>query len=125
MTIRHHTFLAVMLAASLGGAGTTHAELKTKGAGKAQTLVREQFPANQQPRYDLFAARCTHCHEMARPISALLTGLTPISGASFDGDGIKKYVIKMMRKPNSGITKDDAKEIIVFLDGARAQAKEK
>ncbi len=98
-----------------------HAELKSKGSRKKRTLVREQFPDDQAKRYDVFAAKCTKCHEMKRPIIALEKGITPISNGAFDEAGIKKYVVKMMRKENSGIAKDDAKEIIVFLQFAREQ----
>jgi hypothetical protein len=106
-------------------AGVTRAELKLKGSGKSQELVREQFSAKDQAGYDLFASRCTKCHEIARPVSALVSGVTPISNSPFDVDGIKKYVVKMMRKPNSGISKDDAKGIIDFLTTARQKATEK
>jgi hypothetical protein len=99
------------------------AELKTAGKGKEQRLVAEQFPAEQKTRLALFEQRCSHCHELARPISALLTGLTPISSSVFDSDGVKTYVVKMMRKPNSGIDKEDAKELIAFLSFARQLAK--
>jgi hypothetical protein len=59
---------------------------------------------------------------MARPIAALTTGITPVSGGTFEKKGIKKYVVKMMRKPNSGITKADARQILKFLIHARGLA---
>jgi hypothetical protein len=61
---------------------------------------------------------------MERPISALKTGVTPVSGGRFDEKGMKLYVVKMMRKPNSGITKQDAKVILEFLRYARALEQE-
>jgi hypothetical protein len=98
------------------------AELKTEGDGKKQRLDPSQFPPAMRKDYELFAKRCTKCHEMGRPIKALVTGITPISGAKFDPAGIKKYVVKMMRKPNSGISRQDAKVIIGFLRKARKMA---
>jgi hypothetical protein len=98
------------------------AALKVQGKGKEQSLVRDQFAAEQRPRYDMFAQKCTRCHELARPISALLSGVTPLSADRFDEEGIKKYVVKMMRKPNSGIVKEDARELIAFLTYARSLA---
>jgi hypothetical protein len=98
------------------------AALKVQGKGKEQTLVRDQFAAEQRPRYDMFAQKCTRCHELARPISALLSGVTPLSADKFDEEGIKKYVVKMMRKPNSGIVKEEARELISFLTYARSLA---
>lgn len=90
-------------------------ELKTIGQGDKTVIVRDQFPDEQKPRFDIFAVRCTKCHAMARPIMALRTGISPVTGGVFDESTLKKYVVKMMRKPNSGIAKDDAKEILTFL----------
>ncbi|MCP4446525.1 MAG: hypothetical protein GY811_14440 [Myxococcales bacterium] len=53
-------------------------------------------------------------------MNALIKGVTPISGEKFDAPGIKTYVVTMMRKPNSGITREQAKEIIKFLQHARS-----
>ena len=102
------------------GAGS---RLQTEGTGKHKVLVEAQFPADRKAQYGLFKEKCTQCHEMARPIAALETGITPVSHDSFDDAGIKKYVVKMMRKPNSGITKEDAKTLIDFLQYARELAK--
>jgi hypothetical protein len=98
------------------------AALKVQGKGKEQTLVRDQFAADQRPRYDMFAQKCTRCHELARPIAALMSGVTPLSADKFDEEGIKKYVVKMMRKPNSGIVKEEARDLIQFLTYARSLA---
>jgi hypothetical protein len=97
------------------------APLLTTGFGKDEALVVTDFPAAERARYEIFKVRCTKCHAMSRPIKALQEGKTPISGDKFDDSFIKKYVIKMMRKPNSGINKEDAKEIILFLHYARAR----
>lgn len=114
-----------LLAAVLLGSGPAPAEsggLLVRGKGKEQVLVAEQFTGETRQAYALFSQRCTKCHEMARPIAALQTGITPISGGRFDDDGIKKYVVKMMRKPKSGISKADARTLILFLRVARQQA---
>ncbi|HEX3776607.1 MAG TPA: hypothetical protein VHV51_19175 [Polyangiaceae bacterium] len=87
--------------------------------GDKMELVPEQFTSDDRARYPLFKQKCTKCHAMSRPIAALRTGITPVTGGKFDEDGIKKYVVKMMRKPKSGIDKDDAKELILFLRDAR------
>jgi hypothetical protein len=115
---------ALALAAALAPAGAAVAALKVKGKGDEQTLVREQFAPEQRAGYDLFRQKCTRCHELARPIAALVTGVTPLSGDPFDEGGIKRYVVKMMRKPHSGIVRDEARELISFLTYARALAAE-
>jgi hypothetical protein len=112
--------IAAVLSVVLSTAGAAHAALKTtdKGAG----LVRDQFPEDQRPGFDRFVSKCGACHPLSRPIGALVTGQAPLTGAAFDRDGIKKYVVQMARKPNSGIDRDDAKIIIEFLAAARELA---
>jgi hypothetical protein len=121
-----HVFLFLAIISAIGAAAPSgYAELKVRGKDKDKVLVPGQFKGDQKKAYDLFAKRCTKCHEMARPVSALETGKTPISGSVFNDSGIKKYVVKMMRKPNSGITRDDARDIIVFLRHARSLAEDR
>ncbi len=110
------------LCLSVAAAGLAQAELKVSGAGKDAKLDAAQFPAEQQDRLKIFEAKCGKCHDLDRPITAVKTGKTPISGGPFDEEGIKGYVTKMMRKPNSGIEQADAKEIIIFLRFARTLA---
>jgi hypothetical protein len=98
---------------------SSSAKLKIQGKGKAMVLLGTQFSPEMQPRYELFSKKCTKCHAMARPIAALQTGITPVSGSVFDRKAMKKYVVKMMRKPNSGIAKADAREILRFIIYAR------
>jgi hypothetical protein len=98
------------------------AELKVTGQGKDQRLQPEQFPSEHQDRLKLFEAKCSKCHNLDRPITALRTGITPISHGKFEDAEIKAYVVKMMRKPNSGIEQSDAKEILILLRFARSLA---
>ena len=102
--------------------GSAFAELKVTGTGKDARMVPDQFPADQQDRLKLFEAKCGKCHDLDRPITAIKTGKTPVSGGPFDDDGVKAYVTKMMRKPNSGVEQADAKEIIILLRFARTLA---
>ena len=112
----------VVLATWVGTTSTATADLATVGEGRQQRLVRDQFPPEFRPRYDIFAQRCTKCHAMARPIRALNTGITPVTGGTFDEEGIRRYVVRMMRKPNSGIDRSDARDIVLFLTYARNRA---
>ena len=110
--------VALGLVLSLSSA-TALAELKVNGSGKDARLDPAQFPAEHHERLKLFEAKCGKCHDLDRPITALKTGKTPVSGGAFDDEGVKAYVTKMMRKPNSGVEQNDAKEIIILLRFAR------
>ena len=114
--------VALLLCATSAGA---NGKLKTVGKGKAIVLDSAQFRGEHAAEYAIFKVRCTKCHEMRRPIIALQTGITPMTGSKFDRGGIKEYVIKMMRKAHSNIDKPDAKKIIKFLVHARKLAQGK
>jgi hypothetical protein len=111
------TGLGLVLALASGSA---LADLKVTGTGKEARMAPDQFPAEHQERLKLFEAKCGKCHDLDRPITAVKTGKTPVSGGPFDDDGVKAYVTKMMRKPNSGVEQADAKEIIILLRFARS-----
>jgi hypothetical protein len=122
--IRRWTLAALFATVQLASVTANSAgQLKVSGRGKTQALVRAQFSPPMRKKYDLFARKCTRCHAMSRPISALNTGITPVSGNLFEEKYIKKYVVKMMRKPKSGIAKGSAKEILQFLVYARGLAR--
>ena len=108
-----------------GTSAGANGQLKTIGKGKAMVLDFKQFKGEYAANYKVFKVRCTKCHEMRRPIIALQTGVTPMTGSNFDRAGIKVYVIKMMRKAHSNIDKRDAKNIIRFLVHARNLAQGK
>lgn len=69
------------------------------------TIDVSRYPADMQARYKTFASRCTKCHTLARAIN---------SDFALD-DEWERYVKRMMRKPGSGISSADAKEIFAFL----------
>lgn len=64
-----------------------------------------RYPADIQAKYRVFAAKCSHCHTLARPINCDLA--LP--------DEWSHYVTKMIRKPESGISLDDGVQIYDFL----------
>ena len=62
------------------------------------------YPAEVATSYKLFAAKCSKCHTLARPINTNM----PV-------EGWKMYVKRMMNKPDSGISPDQGKAIYGFL----------
>jgi hypothetical protein len=58
-----------------------------------------------QDDYRLFAARCSKCHSLARPLN---------SGID-DDEHWKRYVARMRRQPGSGISEQDSVAILRFL----------
>ena len=66
-------------------------------------LVR--YPEPVQNDYVVFAKRCSKCHTTARPLNSIYASPEMWS----------RYVTKMWRKTGSGISHQDAKQILEFL----------
>ena len=111
-----------LFASFITGASSARAELPL-GPDRASIVV-DGFPEDQRKRYKVFERACSRCHSLERPIQALLDGRTPVTNALFEEAELRAYVIKMMRKRGSGIGKEDARELIVFLNFARGLARE-
>ncbi len=115
MNIR--TFLSVSFAAFvLAGSGSLRAagEETIDAATKAKIAQFDKgpasvdisaYPAGIQKAYTVFRQRCTFCHTLARPINSDF--VLP--------DEWSRYVKRMMHKPGSNITPDNAKTIYTFL----------
>jgi hypothetical protein len=58
-----------------------------------------------QEDYRIFAARCSKCHSLARPLN---------SGIE-DDEHWERYVARMRRQPGSGISEQDSVAILRFL----------
>lgn len=81
------------------------AKKKVFAADKGPATVDvSTFPKEMQENYKIFAARCSKCHTLARPINTDMTA-----------SGWKMYVKRMMNKPDSGISPANAKRIYKFL----------
>jgi hypothetical protein len=61
--------------------------------------------ADVRDDYRVFAARCSKCHSLARPLN---------SGID-DDEHWKRYVERMRRQPGSGISTEDVVPILRFL----------
>ncbi len=68
------------------------------------TIDVSGYPATQQKRYDIYAAKCAKCHPLARSVNA-----------RFNSTDWKRYMKRMIRRPNSGINEEQAAQIYEFL----------
>lgn len=66
----------------------------------------EALPEDLQSSYRLFAARCSRCHTLSRPLTAGID----------DAEHWRRYVARMRRMPGSGISGEDAVKLLVFLE---------
>jgi hypothetical protein len=68
------------------------------------------YPPAQQKQYDVYAAKCAKCHPLARSVNA-----------RFSATDWKRYMKRMIRRPNSGINEEQAALIYEFLKFYSAQ----
>ena len=83
--------------------GCTTGRSARRGGLPPETVAGYPEPVRQA--YDLFAARCSRCHTLSRPLNA------PI----YEHAHWENYVGRMRRHPGSGISVEDANRILVFL----------
>lgn len=102
--------------ATLAVASLAEARVKVKGRGDRMNFDTESIPANFRPSFDLMTRKCVKCHTMERTVIAVQTGRAPITGQPFDKQAVKAYGIKMLRKPNSDMNKQEIRDIVVLLN---------
>ena len=105
------TLLLVSLTAT-----AAHAGLKVIGKGDAMRLDPSSFPPNMKANYEVVRVKCIKCHTLERTIVAIQTGVAPISGQPFDRNATKAYGVKMLRKPDSNMSKPEVKASVDLLN---------
>ena len=95
---------------------TAHAALKVVGKGDNMRLDPSGFPPNMKANYEIMKIKCVKCHTLERTIVALQTGVAPISGQPFDRNATKAYGVKMLRKPDSNMTKQEVKATVDLMN---------
>lgn len=109
-----HILITALLA--LACALPAHAKLKVTGSGDTLGIDTSGFPPEMTAAYKIMEVKCTKCHTLERSVIAIQTGIGPISGDIFDQNSTKAYGIKMLRKPDSDMTKDDVKTVVGLLN---------
>jgi hypothetical protein len=72
------------------------------------------YPAEQKAGYKLFAAKCSKCHTLARPINTSMTR-----------EQWSRSVQRMMHMPNSGISASQGEQTVSFLAFDQTERKDK
>ncbi len=62
------------------------------------------YPQEQKHNYEVYSSKCNKCHPLARSVNA-----------RFTPQEWKRYMKRMIRRPNSGINEEQASEIYDFL----------
>jgi hypothetical protein len=72
---------------------------------RSDALDPDPMPEGVKGDYAIFAARCSKCHSLARPLNSGIV----------DDEYWSLYVARMRRQPGSGISEEDARVILRFL----------
>jgi hypothetical protein len=112
-------FTLLLLSVSVTAA---HAGLKVIGKGDAMRLDPNNFPPQMKANYEIVKVKCIKCHTLERTIVAVQTGVAPISGQPFDRNATKAYGVKMLRKPDSNMTKPEVKASVDLLNYLLSEA---
>ena len=62
------------------------------------------YPPEMKKSYDMYAVKCAKCHPLGRSVNA-----------RFSAQDWKRYMKKMIRRPNSGINEEQAANVYDFL----------
>ena len=92
------------------------ARVKVKGRGANMNFDPASLPPQSQATFEMMTKKCSKCHTMERTVVAIQTGRAPITGQIFDRQAVKAYGIKMLRKPNSDMNKQDIREVVILLN---------
>ena len=92
------------------------AGLKTVGRGDSMNFDPSSIPASMKASFDTMKVRCIKCHTMERTVVAITTGVAPITGQPFDRAATRAYGIKMLRKPDSNMNKQEVKAVVDLMN---------
>lgn len=107
-------YIAILIVLAL--AVPAYAGIKVIGSGDNIEIDTAGFPPNMKSAYDLMRVKCKKCHSLERAVVAIQTGLAPISGGIFDKGATGAYGVKMLRKPDSNMSKADVKTVVDLLN---------
>ena len=95
---------------------TAQAGLKVVGTGDNMRFDPSTFPPAMKAAYEIMKVKCIKCHTLERTVVAITTGIAPISGQPFDRKATKAYGIKMLRKPDSNMNRQEIKVAVDLMN---------
>jgi len=92
------------------------ARVKTVGQGATLNFSAEGIPEIYRSSFETMQRKCIKCHSMERTVVAINSGRAPVTGQQFNKQAVKAYGIKMMRKPNSDMNKQEIRDVVALLN---------
>jgi len=91
------------------------AGIKTTGRGDTLNFDPSSIPASMKAGFDTMKVKCIKCHTMERTVVAITTGVAPITGQPFDRAAATAYGVKMLRKPDSSMNRQEVKVCVDLM----------
>ncbi len=111
MKISISTLLSILLFSI-----SSYAGVMTIGRGDSLNFNPSGIPKSLKGNFDTMQVRCIKCHTMERTVVAITTGVAPITGQPFDTRATRAYGIKMLRKPDSNMNKQEVKAVVDLMN---------
>ena len=108
--------VASVLVAVMMLSATCYAGIRTVGKGESLNFDPASIPASLKPNFDIMRVKCIKCHTMERTVVAITTGVAPITGQPFDRAATRAYGVKMLRKPDSNMNKQEVKAVVDLMN---------
>lgn len=111
MTFRTYIVVTLIILTAI----PCHAALKVVGKADKMTFDASAFPPQMKANWEIMKIKCIKCHTMERTVVSITTGVAPITGQVFDRNATKAYGIKMMRKPDANMSKEEVKASVDLM----------
>ena len=107
---------AIAVATLLLFSTASYAGVRTVGRGDNMNFDPGGIPSSMRGSFDIMRVKCVKCHTMERTVVAITTGVAPITGQPFDRNATRAYGIKMLRKPDSNMNKQEVKAVVDLMN---------
>lgn len=89
--------------------------IKTVGSGTTINFDPAIIPPEHQQNYRIMTKKCTTCHGMDTIVISVLTGRAPITKQPFDREQAAGFGIRLMRMHNTGLQKEEIRDVTRLL----------
>lgn len=106
----------LVLLSALFFSAIAYAEVRVTINGDNVSIDTSGYPPKMQQAHALMMQKCSKCHSIERIVVAAQTGICPLSKTSFTRETTRSVVTRMYLKPESNMTKSDARIILMYLN---------
>lgn len=114
--MRFVVLIVVGVSLLCGRVSVATAALKTVGKSETLNIDPAMIPPAYKAAFATMQLRCIKCHTMERTVIAIKYGVAPISNGVFNRAATRAYGVKMMRKKDSNMNKQEVTVVVDLLN---------